>query len=118
MLTKKIAETLSRARTIQAAQVLPHEDESAAHPDLEIPFYEPYRRYLRGVVHDLLLHNAAKDGTVRDCIQYTLRRPDDHYHSGNYLHEGRLVVMSPKDFDELRRLIKELSGRLPPKADH
>ena len=108
MVIKKIKETLSRAHTIRAAQVLPPEDEPAALPDLEIPFYEAHRRYLRGVVHDLLLHNTAKDGTVRDCVHYTLRRTPDY--SGRYLHEGSLVVMSPKDFNKLYRLVEDLSG--------
>ena len=111
MLTKKIKETLSRAHTIRAAQVLPPEDEPAALPDIEIPFYEPLRRYLRGVVHDLLLHNTAKDGTVRDCVHYTLSRITEGSYTGRCLHEGSLVVMSPKDFNELRRLIVELSER-------
>ena len=113
MVRKKIKETLSRAHTIRAAQVLPPEDEPAALPDLEIPFYEAHRRYLRGVVHDLLLHNTAKDGTVRDCVHYTLRGITEGSCTGRCLHEGSLVVMSPKDFNELRRLVEDLSGSRP-----
>jgi hypothetical protein len=117
MVLKKIAETLSRARTIRAAQVLSPEDEPVANPCRKLHSHdEPYRKYLRDVVHDILLHNAAKDGTVRDCVHYTLGRTPDY--SGRYIHEGSLVVMSPKDFNELHRLIKELSERLPPETDN
>jgi len=104
MLTEKIKEALSRAHIVCAEKTVWHHD--LCDPDTRSPEAELHK----GGMVEQVIEAAVTRHMTDECVQFSFNPAP---HPDAYLSEGLLraglVVMSPKDFNELRRLIAVLS---------
>ena len=109
MLTRKIKEALSRAHLVCAEKTVCHQD--LCDPDTGSPEAELCKAELRkGGMVEQVIEAAVTRHMTDECVQFSFNPAPypDAYLSEGLLRAG-LVVMSPKDFNELRRLIAALS---------
>jgi hypothetical protein len=103
MLTGKIKEALSRARLVCAEKTVSPEE-------IYGPEKESYEQLHKAEMARAVIEAAVTRHMTDGCVQFDFAHGP---YPGVYLSEGLLkagiVVMSPKDFNELRRLIKDLS---------
>ena len=104
MLTRKIKEALSRAHLVCAEKTVCHQDlcdPGTGSPEAELR---------KGGMVEQVIEAAVTRHMTDECVQFSFNPAPypDAYLSEGLLRAG-LVVMSPKDFNELRRLIAALS---------
>ena len=116
MLTRKIKEVLSRAHMVWGEKPLSAYE---AFEEVHGPEKERYVHCNKTELAKRVIEYAVKRHMTDECVQFSFD-PGPLEHRGEpraYLLEGvlkaGLVVMSPKDFNELRRLVEDLSGSRP-----